>query len=335
MNILKVNANLPDRASIEKAANVIRDGGLVAFPTEKVYGLGANALDSLAVRRIFEAKGRPFNNPLIAHVPDVSGARRMVAGWPEIADRLADAFWPGPLTLILDKLPFIPDEVTAGLPTVAVRVPAHPVALALLRTVRVPIAAPSANRFTGISPTTAQHVASGIGEHVDLLLDGGPTPVGIESAVLDLSRREPVLLRPGTLSLDALEAVAGRIMVPQRDPLADEPRPSPGMMERHYAPRARVHVFRGDESADAVGLAGRVAASGEIVGALVFRPLPGPIHHEFIMPAHATAYAERLYAALHSLDERRCDLILIEDVPDRPAWDGVRDRLRRAATPGL
>ncbi|MFW6201455.1 MAG: L-threonylcarbamoyladenylate synthase, partial [Gemmatimonadota bacterium] len=204
MRVLTVDPESPDPAAIDRAARALREGRLIAFPTETVYGLGADALDADAVRRIFEAKERPPRNPLIVHVADAAAARGLVERWPPAAGRLADAFWPGPLTLVLPKRPEVPDEVTAGLPTVAVRVPSHPVARALLLAAGVPVAAPSANPFTGVSPTTARHVQSGLADRIDLVLDAGPTPVGIESTVVDLSGPKPRLLRPGMISPEAL-----------------------------------------------------------------------------------------------------------------------------------
>src|SRR5690348_13744143 len=204
----------PSSANLEaiaEAARILRAGGLVAFPTETVYGLGANALDASAVARIFAAKGRPANNPLIIHIADASDVRKVVADWPESAGRLAERFWPGPLTLVLPRCDAVPDAVTAGGPTVAVRVPAHPVAQALVRAAGVPIAAPSANRSMELSPTRAEHVLRGLDGRIDVLLDGGPTAGGIESTVLDLTATPPRLLRPGLIGVAELEAVLGRV----------------------------------------------------------------------------------------------------------------------------
>jgi L-threonylcarbamoyladenylate synthase len=331
-NVLTVEATAPDPAVIERAAEVLRGGGLVAFPTETVYGLGANALEDSAVRRIFEAKGRPAYNPLIVHVADVAAAKRIATAWPEAADRAAAAFWPGPLTLVLPKHPSIPDIVTGSLGTVAVRVPAHPVALALLRACGVPVAAPSANRFTRVSPTTAEHVARGLGARADLILDGGATPYGIESTVLDLSVAQPRILRPGVIDVDELERVLGPVAA--ADTAAADPEaglPSPGMLERHYSPHAEVAVFSTREAAAELAVSARRA--GRRVGALLMHPVETPLDEVVALPADARGYARLLYAALHSLDDARCDLVLIEQVPDTAAWAGVRDRLRRAAPP--
>ena len=329
MPVLPVDPEHPDPEAIARAAAFLREGRLVAFPTETVYGLGAHALDARAVRRIFEAKGRPSNNPLIVHVADAEGARALVSSWPETAQRLADVFWPGPLTLVLPRDARVPDAVTAGLDSVAVRVPAHPVALALIAAARVPVAAPSANRFTGVSPTTAAHVASALGDRVDLVLDGGPTSVGIESTVLSLAGGEATLLRPGIVSEEQIAAVVGplRRAAPIDDP--DAPRPSPGMHERHYAPRAVVRLS--DDPDEIARLAREGARAGRTVGALLRTPIAVEAAHVVNLPDEPAAYARRLYATLHALDDLGCDLLVVQRVPDTGAWAGVRDRLERAA----
>ncbi|NVB37817.1 threonylcarbamoyl-AMP synthase [Pseudenhygromyxa sp. WMMC2535] len=331
MAVLAVDPHQPQAAPIERAAAVIREGGLVAFPTETVYGLGAAALEPRAVARIYAAKGRPSYNPLIVHVLDASWARELVEDWPPLAATLADAFWPGPLTVILPKRAEVPDLVTAGLDTVALRAPAHPVARALLAAAGRPIAAPSANRFQGVSPTTAAHVRRSLGEDAALILDAGPTPVGIESTVLDLSGERPTLLRPGGLPIPTLEALTGPLT--RGTVIADGlPRASPGMVERHYAPDAHVHILGRED------LVERLAAPGHggLVGALVMHADTSAISgvHALSMPDDPLAYGRMLYAALHTLEELGCATILIESVPD-PAhdarWAGVADRLARAA----
>ncbi|HEU4699532.1 MAG TPA: L-threonylcarbamoyladenylate synthase [Gemmatimonadales bacterium] len=322
--ILPVDPAHPDPAAIARAAGVIRRGGLVAFPTETVYGLGADALDAAAVERIFQAKERPGYNPLIVHVPDAEAARALTRVWPEAATRLAERFWPGPLTLVLPKRPAVPDRVTAGLDSVALRVPAHPVALALLRAAERPIAAPSANRFTQLSPTTAQHVAKGLDGRVELILDGGPTTVGIESTVVDLTGPRPAVLRPGILGRDALAAVIGALDTPDVVRADEAPRRGPGMLDRHYSPRATVRLF--DPGAGTPPL-----PPDAVSGALLLRaPDPG-VDHPVVLPADPEGYARELYAALHRLDDLGCALVLVERPPDGPAWAGVRDRLERAA----
>ena len=327
MQILRVTPSAPDPVAIRQAAEIIRAGGLVAFPTETVYGLGANALDEQAVRRIYEAKGRPGNNPLIAHVPDAEVARGLARAWPPEAETLARRFWPGPLTLVLPKRSSIPDLVTAGLPAVAVRVPSHPVALALLRASQVPIAAPSANRFTELSPTTAEHVVKSLGDRVDLILDGGPTSVGIESTVLDLTGPVPRLLRPGMVTLAELEHAIGSI-APAPAVSGSAPRLSPGMHERHYAPRARLELVTPADVGRQTPTAGQ-----SLTGALILSDLVWPVQHPMRMPRDPVEYASRLYAALHALDDLGCQVILVELPPPEAAWHGVHDRLRRAATP--
>jgi L-threonylcarbamoyladenylate synthase len=327
----------PDPAVLREAAAILRAGGLVAFPTETVYGLGAAALDEAAVRRIFVAKGRPAFNPLIAHVADVDGARALARSWPEAAERLAAAFWPGPLTLVVPKQPHVPDLLTAGLPSVALRVPAHPVAAALLREAGIPVAAPSANRFTQLSPTRAEHVARGLGDRVELILDGGATSVGIESTVVDLCGERPLLLRPGSITQEELEAVIGPVVLAGAV-TGDTPRPAPGMVERHYAPRARLLLFAAPDGTLDPGQTAslhRAATEARRVGALLWSDvrLPAGIHRVERMPAEAAPYAAALYSALHDLDEQGCDLVLVQQVPDLPPWHGVRDRLRRAAHP--
>jgi L-threonylcarbamoyladenylate synthase len=310
----------------------------VAFPTETVYGLGANALDAHAVARIFAAKGRPAWNPVIVHVPNREAAQALVAEWPARAERLARACWPGPLTLVLRKSNVVPDVVTAGTDTVAVRVPAHPAALALLREVGVPIAAPSANRFTQLSPTTAQHVADGLGERVSLILDGGPCDVGIESTVLDLTGDAPVILRPGGISADTLSAVLGEPVLSRAvdvdHRLTDaEPQRSPGGATRHYAPRAEVWLTTVEDMPEVQTAVSSLArTAGSRVGALL---LEGSVSLDdagrtLRLPAHPDGYARGLYSALHTLDGDGCTVIVVEAPPIGRAWDAVRDRLSRA-----
>ena len=230
-----------DTDAVMEAARILAAGGLVAFPTETVYGLGADATIGTAVARLYAAKGRPAFNPLIAHVADMAGARAL-ATFDANAEKLATAFWPGPLTLVLARRPHVPSAVSAGLDTVGVRAPAHPVAQALLAAARVPIAAPSANRYTRVSPTRAEHVLAQLLDRIDLVIDGGGANVGIESTVLDVSGARPVILRPGSIARSALEAIAGPVDVLTREaaPRGASPRPAPGMVERHYAPNARL-----------------------------------------------------------------------------------------------
>ena len=307
----------PSDAEIERAAALLRAGGLVAFPTETVYGLGANALDNAAVERIFQAKGRPPTSPLIVHVASIEISRLIVAEWPIGADRLAHRFWPGPLTLVLKKHANISARVTAGLDTVGVRVPAHPVALALLRAAGVPVAAPSANRFGCLSPTCAQHVSDGLAGRVDMILDGGSTEVGIESTVLSLTG-EPLLLRPGMISREQIQEVIGPVRIAADAP-AKGGHAAPGMHSRHYSPATRLVL---------IDPGGQLPA-GE--GAYLFITVPRTAARSILMPAQAEAYAAILYLTLHELDAEHHDWIAVELPPDTPAWLAIHDRLRRAA----
>ena len=289
-----------------RAAELIRSGQLVAFPTETVYGLGANALDAEAVRRIFEVKNRPWASPLIVHVADEKMARTISAEWPATAQKLAWKFWPGPLTLVVKKAAIVPDLVTAGLDSVGVRTPSHPMALELIRRAGVPIAAPSANRFTEISPTTAEHVRESLGDQVDMILDGGPTTVGIESTVVSLHRVPPVILRPGIITKEELELVAGVHFETEMDlPHIVE---SPGQHPRHYAPRTRLILLETGVAAP--------DGRGRIID----------------MPADPKPFAAALYAELHKADREGWDWIAIRRPPETPEWAGILDRLQRAST---
>ena len=330
MRVIIVDPSSPEEPAIERAAEILRRGGLVAFPTETVYGLGANALDVPAVEGIYAAKGRPSFNPLIVHVPDESAARALVSEWPERASRVAREFWPGPVTIVLPKRALVPDIVTAGLDSVAVRVPANPIALALLRSAGVPLAAPSANRSTELSPTTARHVERSLGERVDLILDGGPTQLGIESTVVDLRGERAAILRPGVVGARELEPIVGAI-ASSNEVRGDTPRASPGMMERHYAPRARLVVFDARDAARAFDEARALVAEGTRVGMLL-RGVDASGPWDIVrMPNDAAPYAHRLYAALHDLDDRGCQVVFLEQVPEEAGWGGVRDRMERAS----
>ena len=293
---------------IEQAAELIRTGRLVAFPTETVYGLGANALDPAAVRRIFEAKGRPETSPLIVHVDSLDMARSLASVWPAQAELLAAHHWPGPLTLVVPKKAIVPDEVTAGLDSVGLRMPAHPMALELIRLSGVPIAAPSANRFMQLSPTSAEHVRRSLGDAVDLVLDGGSTPVGIESTVLSLAG-DPTLLRPGMISREEIESLIGSVSI--AGPAGAGAHPSPGMHQRHYSPLTPLLLVRD--------------------GALPTKGLGIYLKHGESMPGNAPDYAAALYAKLHQLDQQGYDWIAVEEPPGEPEWAGIGDRLRRAA----
>jgi len=330
--VLAVSSSAPEPDLIRRAAAVLRGGGLVAFPTETVYGLGANALDATACSRIFAAKGRPANNPIIVHVADVASARQVTSAWPDSAEVLVRRFWPGPLTLVLPKSARVPSVVTAGGPTVAVRVPAHPVASALLREADIPVAAPSANRSTQLSPTCADHVLQSLDGRIDLLLDGGSASGGLESTVLDLSRHPPVVLRPGLVSSAELEAAIGALVLPNAALSGHEAAlPSPGMLPRHYAPRTTLICVDGDGGQEVA----QRRARGQRVGWVRFGKTAGiaeTAERLVELPGEAAPSAARLYAALHELDAARLDVVVVEMPPDAPAWAAIRDRLRRAAT---
>lgn len=330
--VFPINPNAPDAEVIAEAARILRSGGLVAFPTETVYGLGANALDAAAVAGIFAAKGRPANNPLIVHVADAAHAGRIVGNWPAAAARLAERFWPGPLTLVLPKSEAVPGIVTAGGPTLAVRVPAHPVAQALLHAAGVPVAAPSANRSTELSPTWAEHVLRGLEGRIDVLLDGGPTAGGIESTVVDLTTAPPRLLRPGLVGVAELESVVGPLARVQSTIEEGTPAlPSPGMLPRHYAPRTPLECV---ETSD-IEYVATLQREGRRVGWVTFgepcEATPSGVILR-VLPDNPAGYAAQLYAVLHELDVLGLDRIVLAMPPETEDWLAVRDRLRRAAS---
>ena len=316
------------RPDIERAVALLRAGDLVAFPTETVYGLGADAANPAAVAKIFAAKGRPADHPLIVHLPGASHLARWAREVPPEAERLAAAFWPGPLTLILKRQANVPDAVTGGQDTVGLRVPSHPLALELLQAFDGGIAAPSANRFGRISPTSAAHVREELGERVPLVLDGGACPVGIESTILDLSRGTPVLLRPGFITSADLARVLGRAPEVAAAQTA-APRVS-GSLDAHYAPRTPLQLV----SSDGLLFALRDAlVAGEKVAVLA--PTVQAISHDLVTwkqsPAEPAGFAHDLYASLRELDALGCVRILVQQPPAGEAWLAVNDRLRRAA----
>jgi L-threonylcarbamoyladenylate synthase len=331
MRVLRVDPANIDKAAIAEAAAIIRRGGLVGFPTETVYGLGADATNGAAVAGIFAAKGRPSWNPLIVHVGDVADARQYATTWPDTADLLARKFWPGPLTLVLPKAKEIPDEVTAGLPTVGLRVPAHPVALALIGAAGRPIAAPSANKSMRLSPTDGVHVAAALGDAADLILDAGPASVGIESTVVDLSGAVPTILRPGMISLDVLRGVLGDVAMASGAAAEGEARASPGMMEKHYSPSAKLVLTDGPGADEVIATALREEAHGARVLALARSQVAEDTFAVWRMPGDAAHYARKLYATLHRADAEGFEIVVVEAPPAGSEWDGVRDRLGRAA----
>lgn len=299
----------PTAEGIARCAAALRSGGVVAVPTETVYGLAADALSPAAVAEVFRRKGRPAENPLIVHVPSADAAAALAAEWPGEAEVLAAEFWPGPLTLVVPKSASVPPATTGGLGTVALRVPRHPVAQRLLAAAGIPLAAPSANRFGSLSPTTAEAVLEALGGEVDVL-DGGPCEVGIESTVVDLCSRPARLLRPGRVGVPQLEAaLAARVEVaPMGSPVA-----GPGMYARHYATAAPIHLVE------------------ELAGAEAGLGFGGPKSGlQVQMPSDPVRYAALLYSALRELDRLCPSHIAVESVPEGQEWDAVRDRLRRA-----
>jgi L-threonylcarbamoyladenylate synthase len=324
---------IPNSAEIERAAAILRAGGLVAFPTETVYGLGADASNPAAVAKIFAAKGRPQDHPVIVHLAGVELLPLWAGEVPAAAHELAAAFWPGPLTLILKRAAGVPDCVTGGQDTVGLRIPRHPMALALLRAfagkaggrVFSGVAAPSANKFGRISPTTAGHVRAELGDGVDCVLDGGECSVGIESTIVDLSRGRAVLLRPGQVTRAQIAAVLGA-EVELSD--ATAPRVS-GTLQSHYAPRTPLHLIAAAE------LPTRLAAlRGKKIAVLARAAAPAGLNDVAWQraPRAAAGYAQELYASLRRLDALGCDAILVEAPPTAPEWQGVNDRLRRASS---
>jgi L-threonylcarbamoyladenylate synthase len=310
----------PDEQGIREAVDLLRAESVVAFPTETVYGLGADAFSAKAIGEVYRLKNRPSWNPLIVHVADVAAACGLAAAWPDAADRLAAAFWPGPLTLVVRRAPHL-TVVGAANDTIALRIPAHEVALRLLEAAGLPLAAPSANRSEGISPTTAEHVLRGLPD-VPLVLDGGASSWGIESTVLDLTTEVPTLLRPGALALRALRDVTGAIALRDTEAADGAHRPSPGMGRRHYAPRAAVVLAKDIRDVDPAGLAGPV-------GVLTYETADAPGAE--ILSADPREYAADLYAALHRLDDAGVATILVQEPPQTEDWLAVRDRLSRAS----
>jgi L-threonylcarbamoyladenylate synthase len=307
----------PDADGLRRAVDLLRRDSVVAFPTETVYGLGAHAFSAAAVAEVYRLKNRPSWNPLIVHVPTVAAARSLAADWPSAADKLAARFWPGPLTLVVRRAGHLGDVGGTAAGTIAVRIPAHEVALRLLEASGLPLAAPSANRSESISPTTAQHVIQSLPD-VPLVLDGGPCAWGIESTVLDVTS-SPRLLRPGALGLRALRDAIGPVVLPGSDVGDGATRASPGMSRRHYAPRAALVLAR--NAADRA-LAGPV-------GTLAYEGSDGPYRE--VLSMDPREYAADLYAALHRLDDAGVATIVVQEPPDTEDWLAIRDRLHRAA----
>lgn len=312
------------KQAVQRAAQIIKQGGIVAFPTETVYGLGADAFNPLAVARVFEVKKRPTFDPLIVHVADRGDVKTLAKGIPAHAKKLIERFWPGPLTIVLLKKKNIPDIVTAGLPSLAIRMPDHPMALDLIRKSKRPIAAPSANLFGHLSPTTAEHVRDQLGDQVDLILDGGPCPVGVESTIVSFLEERPALLRPGGVSLEEIQSIIGRMGT---SPLEGRP-PSPGMLPKHYAPRTPIVLNRNGKYDDLY--------KNKNVGFLVFQESENnltSIPTEILSKnGDLREAAANLFAALRRLDALNLDMIVAAPMPEVGLGRAIMDRLRRAAS---
>lgn len=341
---LQVDVDRPDPAAIERAAAILRSGGLVAFPTETVYGLGAHALNRAAVRRIFEAKERPPDDPLIVHVHRLGQLTALAEQIPEAASRLAAQFWPGPLTIVLRRAPVVPDEVTAGLDTVAIRMPAHPIARALIEAADIPVAAPSANLFSRPSPTRAEHVLQDLDGRIDLLIDGGPTTVGVESTVLDLTAPAPTILRPGAVTLEMVRRLLPDARMRQVESgESSGALASPGLLSRHYSPRALLTLYEGSRAATLDRIARDATdavARGQRVGIIV----ADDDHIAIVADADfvrivrlggeddLATVASNLYNALRTLDAAGVDVIIARSFPEGSGLGvAIHDRLRRAA----
>jgi len=348
--VVRVLPSQPDGAIMARAAACLRRGGLVAFPTETVYGLGGHALDRTALARLFAAKQRPATDPLIVHVSAFDRLDAVVAQIPQQARRLADRFWPGPLTLVMPRSAAVPDEVTAGLPTVAVRVPAHPVAHALLVAADIPVAAPSANLFSRPSPTLASHVLDDLDGRIEMVIDGGPTTIGVESTVLDLTRKVPTILRPGAVTaemlLEILPGVETLAPVLGGSAAADERKPSPGLLDRHYSPRAPLTLYEGSSRTALARLehdARAAVDAGHVVGLVVWEEDRATLeglatsNRRLLLCSLGSqgkpeVAAARLYATLRELDAAGVDMILVRMFSDATGLGmAIRDRLHRAA----
>lgn len=319
-------------AAVQRAANLLRAGEVAALPTETVYGLAANALDEKAVAKIFKIKGRPVTNPVIVHVLGVTMAKHCVTAWPDPAEKLARAFWPGPLTLVLPRAKEIPDLVAAGGPTLGIRWPGHPFIQAVIRECGFPLAAPSANLSNRTSPTNAAHVRDQLGDRIQLIVDGGQSQVGIESTVLDLTVSPPRILRPGMIHAESLTAAIEKI--DDRMPNTEYPAlKSPGLLKKHYSPKAKLLVLAWTDDTD---LQTQLSAfNPQFSGCFVIAHTHIPSVEKFaqvsVIPHDAEAYARAIYAELHRCDAAGAKLIVVEAPPEAPGWAGIADRLRRAA----
>jgi L-threonylcarbamoyladenylate synthase len=319
-------------AAVRRAAELLRAGEVVALPTETVYGLAANAFNSEAVAAIYEIKGRPSRNPVIVHVDGLEMARDCALEWPPIAARLARSFWPGPLTLVLPRSARIPDVVTAGGPTVAIRWPSHPIMQAVIGACGFPLAAPSANLSNRLSPTSAEHVRKQLGDRIPLIVDGGPSQVGIESAVLDLTTAPPHVLRPGMIGAESLAAVVGEVESGRAISARGEALRSPGALPRHYAPIAELLVLRWRDISDLESQLSRLKLDPSATHVVAHTQIPrgGRFRAVSIIPHEAQGFARALYAELHRCDDQEARWIVVEAPPEGAEWRAVADRLARA-----
>jgi len=335
--LLLANTPASFKEAVDRAAALLRDGQVVALPTETVYGLAANALNAEAVGRVFEVKGRPAHNPVIVHVGGIEMARQCVSSWPEIADRLAASFWPGPLTLVLPRAREIPDIVTAGGSTVGVRWPIHPLVQEVIRSCGFPLAMPSANPASEISPTVATHVWRVLSGKIPLIVDGGPAQVGIESTVVDLSRQPGRVLRPGMITLESLrKAVANEQggWTIEEERLPGEQLRSPGQLAKHYSPKARLVVWDWRDEADLRSQISILNFDSTRTHVIVRRRIPSSKGFARVIqiPDDPEGFARALYAELHRCDEEGADLIVVERLPANEPWHAIADRLHRAAS---
>jgi L-threonylcarbamoyladenylate synthase len=323
------------RKAVRRTVELLRVGEVVALPTETVYGLAANALDEKAVGRIFQVKGRPASNPVIVHVAGNEMAKRCVKHWPELAGKLSQAFWPGPLTLVLPRAKEIPDIVTAGGTTVGVRWPGHPFIQAVIRECGFPIAAPSANLSNQVSPTNAEHVHAQLAGKISLIVDGGQSQVGIESTVLDLTVSPPCVLRPGMIHAESLAALCGGVQSPKSETQSPEIMlRSPGLLKKHYSPKAKLLVleWQNDVELESQLITRHLSLATCFVIAHTKIPSDGNFADVSVMPHDAEAFARALYAELHRCDEAGAELIVVEAPPKTSEWSGIDDRLKRAAS---
>ena len=319
--------------AVRAAADRLKAGEVVAVPTETVYGLAGNAFNPAAVAAIFQIKGRPAHNPIIVHVASLAMAQQCVARWPEAADRMARSFWPGPLTLVLPRADVIPDSITAGGGTVGIRWPSHPFTQALIRECGFPLAAPSANLSNELSPTNAAHVHASLGERLSLIVDGGQSQIGIESTVVDLTRTPAVVLRPGMIHLESLQAVLGEDGVAEDQPTGGEVLRSPGQLRKHYSPRARLRMLDWRDDADLRAKLSALNDATEGFHVIAHSRIPSEtgMAGVSVIPHDAEAYARALYSELHRCDAAGAKCIVVETLPEGTEWRGISDRLQRAA----